>query len=134
MILRNALSIAVVSVIFAAPALAAAAPQDPDGQDPAQKQADEPKQPKRSNASKYAGINDLIKSHREAQVKMVKLWRTIKAGQGDDKMAKDYEQAQVKVQEASNKVTQFINREHWSEADRAAMNKMWTDVLEKPID
>jgi hypothetical protein len=31
-------------------------------------------------------------------------------------------------------VTQFINREHWSEADRAAMNKMWTDVLEKPID
>jgi hypothetical protein len=132
MILRNALSIAVVSVIFAAPAVASAAPQDPAGQDPAQKE--EPKQPKRSNASKYAGINDLIKSHREAQVKMVKLWRTIKAGQGDDKMAKDYEQAQVKVQEASNKVTQFINREHWSEADRAAMNKMWTDVLEKPID
>jgi hypothetical protein len=124
--------ITAVSAIFAAPGMLhagpaslPAAPQDA----PAPKEA-----PKRSDRSKYAGITSLIEAHRAAQVKMVKLWRTIKAGQGDDKTSKDYQEAQLAVQKASNKVTQFINREQWSEADRAELNKMWAEALEKPID
>lgn len=117
-----------VSAIFALPQAAfamSATPQDaPAGQEA----------PKTANRSKYAGITSLIQAHRTAQVKMVKLWRTIKAGQGDDKTSKDYQEAQLAVQKASNKVTQFINREQWSQADRTEMNKMWAEELEKPIE
>jgi hypothetical protein len=126
------LRITAVSAIFAAagslhagPAARPAIPQDA----PAAKET-----PRRSDRSKYAGINGLIEAHRAAQVKMVKLWRTIKAGQGDDKTSKDYQEAQLAVQKASNKVTQFINREQWSDADRAELNKMWAEALEKPIE
>lgn len=126
------LRITAVSAIFAAhgglgtaSAAPIAAPQDA----PASKDA-----PKRSDRSKYAGITSLIEAHRAAQVKMVKLWRTIKAGEGNEKTSKDYQEAQLAVQKASNKVTQFINREQWSEADRAELNKMWAEALEKPID
>ena len=126
------LRITVVSAIFAAPGALHAGPS---AMPAAAQDAPAPKEaPKRADRSKYAGITSLIEAHRSAQVKMVKLWRTIKEGNGDDKTSKDYQEAQLAVQKASNKVTQFINREHWSEADRAAMNKMWTDVLEKPID
>ncbi len=31
-------------------------------------------------------------------------------------------------------VTKFISQERWTDADRAAMNKMWADELEKPIE
>lgn len=84
--------------------------------------------------SDFPGLKPLVAAHRDEQVKMVKLWRTIKEGQGDDKTSKDYQEAQLAVQKASNKVTQFINREQWSEADRAELNKMWAEALEKPID
>lgn len=127
MLRRNLLRIAAVSAIFALPAPLQASPlvQDkPAGAEP----------PKRSDRSKYAGINGLIEGHRDAQVKMVKLWRTIKSGQGNDKTSKDYQEAQQVTQAASNKVTQFINREQWTDADRAEMNKMWAEALEKPIE
>ncbi|MFM7797609.1 MAG: hypothetical protein ACKPBA_01320 [Planctomycetota bacterium] len=127
MLRRNLLRIAAVSAIFALPAGLQAAPSAQDK--PAGTEA-----PKRSDRSKYAGITGLVEAHRAAQVKMVKLWRTIKAGEGTEKTSKDYQEAQLAVQKASNKVTQFINREQWSDADRAEMNKMWAEALEKPIE
>jgi hypothetical protein len=64
---------------------------------------------------------------------MVKLWQSMKAGDVSEKTREAYKVAQIATQKSSNKVTQFINQERWSEEDRAAMNKLWTDELEKPV-
>jgi hypothetical protein len=127
MIITSMARIALVSVIFAAPAFA---------QDPAPKQ-DAPKQdapPTKSDTSKYAGITSLIREHREKQTAMVKLWREIKKGNTDEKTRDQYKDAQLAAQKASNKVSEFIARERWTDADRAAMNKMWADELAKPTE
>jgi hypothetical protein len=127
MIITSMARIALVSVIFAAPAFA---------QDPAPKQ-DAPKQdapPTKSDTSKYAGITSLIREHREKQTAMVKLWREIKKGNADEKTRDQYKEAQLASQKASNKVSEFIARERWTDADRAAMNKMWADELAKPTE
>ncbi|MFM1935821.1 MAG: hypothetical protein RI990_780 [Planctomycetota bacterium] len=84
-------------------------------------------------ASKYGGLMPLVRAHREDQVKMVKLWQSMKAGDVSEKTREAYKVAQIATQKSSNKVTQFINQERWSEEDRAAMNKLWTDELEKPV-
>jgi len=84
-------------------------------------------------ASKYGGLMPLVRAHREDQVKMVKLWQSMKAGDVSEKTRDAYKAAQIAAQKSSNKVTQFINQERWSEEDRAAMNKLWTDELEKPV-
>lgn len=124
--------IALVSVIFAAPALAQASAGDaPLAQDPAPKQ-DAPA--KKADSGKYSGIVPLIRTHRDKQAAMVKLWREIKKGNADEKTRDQYKAAQLAAQEASNKVTKFINQERWTDADRAAMNKMWSDELEKPVE
>ena len=128
MIYTHMQRIGLISVILAAPALA----QSPAGSAQAPKQPAPPA--KAADTSRYAEINGLIQAHRAEQVKMVKLWRQIKAGQNDDKTRADYKEAQIRTQKASGKVVAFINQEHWSPADRAAMTKMWTDVSEKPID
>ena len=122
MIITSMARIALVSVIFAAPALA---------QDPAPKQ-DTPAT--KSDTSKYAAISSLIREHREKQTAMVKLWREIKKGNTDEKTRDQYKEAQIASQKASNKVSEFIARERWNDADRAAMNKMWADELAKPIE
>lgn len=116
--------IVLVSLIFAAPALA----QAPAGDAPSKAS------PKQSDAGKYAGIKPLIREHRAEQVKMVKLWQAMKAGSVDEKTREAYKDAQLRTQQASNKVTRFMAEERWTDADRAIMNKMWTDELEKPVE
>ena len=83
------------------------------------------------DAGKYGGFMPLVRAHKEAQDKMVTLWQAIKGGDVSEKTREDYKNAQVATQKASNKVTQFIGQERWSEEDRAAMTKIWTDELEK---
>jgi hypothetical protein len=83
------------------------------------------------DAGKYGGFMPLVRAHKEAQDKMVALWQAIKGGDVSEKTREDYKNAQVATQKASNKVTQFIGQERWSEEDRAAMTKIWTDELEK---
>jgi hypothetical protein len=83
------------------------------------------------DAGKYGGFMPLVRAHKEAQDKMVALWQAIKGGDVSEKTRDDYKKAQDATQKASNKVTQFIGQERWSEEDRAAMTKIWTDELEK---
>lgn len=126
MIITSMARIALVSVIFAAPALA----QAPAGDTPAKQ--DTPA--KKSDTGKYAGITSLIREHREKQTAMVKLWREIKKGNADEKTRDQYKEAQLAAQKASNKVSKYIAEERWNDADRAAMNKMWADELAKPTE
>ncbi len=126
MIITSMARIALVSVIFAAPALA----QAPAGDTPAKQ--DTPA--KKSDTGKYAGITSLIREHREKQTAMVKLWREIKKGNADEKTRDQYKEAQLASQKASNKVSKYIAEERWNDADRAAMNKMWADELAKPTE
>ncbi len=126
MIISSMARIALVSVIFAAPALA----QAPAGDTPAKQ--DTPA--KKSDTGKYAGITSLIREHREKQTAMVKLWREIKKGNADEKTRDQYKEAQLASQKASNKVSKYIAEERWNDADRAAMNKMWADELAKPTE
>ena len=126
MIITSMARIALVSVIFAAPALA----QAPAGDAPAKQ--DTPA--KKSDTGKYAGITSLIREHREKQTAMVKLWREIKKGNADEKTRDQYKEAQLAAQKASNKVSKYIAEERWNDADRAAMNKMWADELAKPTE
>ena len=83
------------------------------------------------DAGKYGGLMPLVRAHKEAQDRMVALWQAIKGGDVSEKTREDYKKAQDATQKASNKVTQFISQERWSEEDRAAMTKIWTDELEK---
>ena len=83
------------------------------------------------DAGKYGGFMPLVRAHKDAQDKMVALWQAIKGGDVSEKTRDDYKKAQDATQKASNKVTQFMNQERWSEEDRAAMTKIWTDELEK---
>lgn len=132
MIISSMARFAVVSVIFAAPALAQApAGNAPAAKDPAPKQ-DAPAT--KADTGKYAAITSLIREHRDKQVAMVKLWREVKKGNADEKTRDQYKAAQLAAQQASNKVTKFISQERWTEADRAAMNKMWADELAKPVE
>ena len=126
MIITSMARFALVSVIFAAPALA----QAPAGDTPAKQ--DTPA--KKSDTGKYAGITSLIREHREKQTAMVKLWREIKKGNADEKTRDQYKEAQLAAQKASNKVSKYIAEERWNDADRAAMNKMWADELAKPTE
>ena len=126
MIITSMARIALVSVIFAAPALA----QAPAGDTPAKQ--DTPA--KKSDTGKYAGITSLIREHREKQTAMVKLWREIKKGNADEKTRDQYKEAQLAAQKASNKVSKYIAEERWNDADRAAMNQMWADELAKPTE
>ena len=126
MIITSMARIALVSVIFAAPALA----QAPAGDTPAKQ--DTPA--KKSDTGKYAGITSLIREHREKQTAMVKLWREIKKGNADEKTRDQYKEAQLAAQKASNKVSKYIAEERWTDADRAAMNQMWSEELAKPTE
>ena len=83
------------------------------------------------DAGKYGGFMPLVRAHKDAQDKMVALWQAIKGGDVSEKTRDDYKKAQDATQKASNKVTQFMSQERWSEEDRAAMTKIWTDELEK---
>jgi pyruvate/2-oxoglutarate dehydrogenase complex dihydrolipoamide acyltransferase (E2) component len=83
------------------------------------------------DAGKYGGLMPLVRAHKDAQDRMVALWQSIKKGDVSEKTRDDYKKAQESAQKASNKVTQFISQERWSEEDRAAMTKIWTDELEK---
>jgi hypothetical protein len=94
----------------AAPATARAVPQD---------------------ASKYSGFLPLVKAHKEAQDKMVKLWQAIKGGDNSEGTRAAYKAAQEVSQKAANKVTKFMEQEKWSQEDREAMNKIWSKELEK---
>ena len=87
--------------------------------------------PAAQDAGKYGGFMPLVRAHKEAQDKMVALWQAIKGGDMSEKTREDYKKAQDATQKASNKVTQFISQERWSEEDRAAMTKIWTGELEK---
>jgi hypothetical protein len=87
--------------------------------------------PAAQDAGKFGGFMPLVRAHKEAQDKMVALWQAIKGGDMSEKTREDYKKAQDATQKASNKVTQFISQERWSEEDRAAMTKIWTDELEK---
>jgi len=87
--------------------------------------------PAAQDAGKYGGFMPLVRAHKDAQDRMVALWRAIKGGDVSEKTRDDYKKAQDATQKASNKVTQFMNQERWSEEDRAAMTKIWTDELEK---
>jgi len=132
MIISSMARIALVSVIFAAPALAQApAGNAPAKQDPAPKQ-DAPAT--KTDTKKYAAITSLIREHRDKQVAMVKLWREIKSGKADEKTREQYDAAKTAAGQAGSKVTQFISQERWTEADRDAMNKMWSEELTKPIE
>jgi hypothetical protein len=132
MIITSMARFALVSVIFAAPALAQAPAGDtPAKQDPAPKQ-DTPA--KKADTGKYAGITSLIREHREKQTAMVKLWREIKKGNADEKTRDQYKEAQLAAQKASNKVSKYIAEERWTDADRAAMNQMWSEELAKPTE
>ena len=126
MIITSMARIALVSVIFAAPALA----QAPAGDTPAKQ--DTPA--KKSDTGKYAGITSLIREHREKQTAMVKLWREIRKGNADEKTRDQYKEAQLASHKASNKVSKYIAEERWTDADRAAMNQMWSEELTKPIE
>lgn len=118
--------ILVASCLCAAPA-AATAPSSAPASAGAHVAAAVPVQ----DAGKYGGFMPLVRAHKEAQDKMVALWQAIKGGDVSEKTRDDYKGAQVAAQKASNKVTQFISQERWSEEDRAAMTKIWTDELEK---
>ncbi|MFM9145085.1 MAG: hypothetical protein ACKORL_06930, partial [Phycisphaerales bacterium] len=112
------IAILVASCLCAVPAAAAPSPTPVPGS-PAQ------------DAGKYGGFMPLVRAHKDAQDKMVALWQAIKGGDVSEKTRDDYKKAQDATQKASNKVTQFMNQERWSEEDRAAMTKIWTDELEK---
>lgn len=116
-----------VSLTFSASSLA----QSPAGEPPAK---DAPPVAKQPGSGKYAGIVPLINAHRIQQVKMVKLWKAIKSGQNDEKTRDQYKEAQISTQTARNKVTKFMSAERFTDDDRKAMNKMWTDELEKPVE
>ncbi|MBU3684449.1 MAG: hypothetical protein FGM39_10640 [Phycisphaerales bacterium] len=107
------------SCLWAAPIAADAAPTVPAPAAPAQ------------DAGKYGGFMPLVRAHKDAQDRMVALWQAIKGGDVSEKTRDDYKKAQDATQKASNKVTQFMAQERWSEEDRAAMTKIWTDELEK---
>lgn len=83
------------------------------------------------DASKYSGFLPLVKAHKEAQDKMVKLWQSIKAGDNSEGTRAAYKAAQEVSQKAANKVTKFMEQERWSQEDREAMNKIWSKELEK---
>ena len=83
------------------------------------------------DASKYSGFLPLVKAHKEAQGKMVKLWQAIKAGDNSEGTRAAYKAAQEASQKAANKVTKFMEQEKWSQEDREAMNKIWSKELEK---
>lgn len=83
------------------------------------------------DASKYSGFLPLVKAHKEAQDKMVKLWQSIKAGDISEGTRAAYKAAQEVSQKAANKVTKFMEQEKWSQEDREAMNKIWSKELEK---
>lgn len=85
-------------------------------------------------AKSYPGLMPLVSAHRAEQVKMVKLWQKIKSGQGDDKTAEDYKEAQARTAKASAKVSDYIEDDKWSVEDRLAMQKLWAAELEKPIE
>ncbi len=84
--------------------------------------------------SDYPGLKSLVAKHCEVQREMVKLWRTLKEGKGDDKVAADYKAAQERVAKASEKVSEFISRDKWSDADRAEMQRLWAAELEKSVE
>ena len=86
------------------------------------------------DAARYPGLMPLVNAHRAEQVKMVKLWKTIKDGKGTDKTPEEYKEAQIRVQKASNKVDEYIANDKWSVEDRVAMHKVWAAELEKPIE
>ena len=130
----NLQRVALLSALLALPALPAAAQTPPAGGGAASGRQATPPAKKKTDTSKYSELDSLVKVHRAAQVKMVKLWKQIKAGQNDEKTHDAYKAAQIDAQKASNEVTKYINREGWSAEDRAAMNKMWSEALEKPID
>lgn len=84
--------------------------------------------------SRYAGLMDRVRDHREAQVKMVKKWREIKAtATPSESMLKEYKALQVGTQEAADKVSRFIAQPKWTDEDRKAMNQLWADELAKDI-
>jgi hypothetical protein len=84
--------------------------------------------------SDFPGLKPLVAAHRDEQVKMVKLWRTIKEGKGDDKTAAEYKAQQDRVGKASEKVSDFIARDKWSAEDRIEMQRLWSAELEKPVE
>lgn len=86
------------------------------------------------DTARYPGLMPLVNAHRAEQVKMVKLWKTIKEGKGTDKTPEEYKDAQIRVQKASNKVDEYIANDKWSVEDRIAMQKLWAAELEKPIE
>ena len=49
-------------------------------------------------ASKYGGLMPLVRAHREDQVKMVKLWQSMKAGDVSEKTRDAYKAAQIAAQ------------------------------------
>lgn len=85
-------------------------------------------------AKSYPGLMPLVSAHRAEQVKMVKLWQTIKSGNGDEKTAEKYKEAQERTAKASAKVSEYIEDEKWSVEDRLAMQKLWAAELEKPVE
>ncbi|MBL9141685.1 MAG: hypothetical protein JNK53_07445 [Phycisphaerae bacterium] len=86
------------------------------------------------DAGKYSGFMDLVNAHREAQVKMVKKWQELK-GQNpvSETTMEEYKKLQVETGKASNKVVKFIQQSRWTDEDRTAMNKIWSDVIAKPV-
>lgn len=86
------------------------------------------------DASKYSGFMDLVNEHREVQVKMVKKWRELRGQQPPTEATMaEYKKLQEAAQKASNKVTKYIAQERWTEEDRAAMNKLWGDVVGQDV-
>jgi hypothetical protein len=89
---------------------------------------------KPADASKYSGFMDLVNEHREVQVKMVKKWRELRGQQPPTEATMaEYKKLQEAAQKASNKVTKYIAQERWTEEDRAAMNKIWGDVVGQDV-
>jgi hypothetical protein len=84
--------------------------------------------------SDFPGLKPLVAAHRDEQVKMVRLWRTIKEGKGDEKTAAEYKAQQERVGKASEKVANFIARDKWSAEDQAEMQRLWAAELEKPVE
>lgn len=86
------------------------------------------------DAGKYSGFMDLVKDHREAQIKMVRKWREVKAQSPvSDATMKEYKELQVETGKASNKVVKFMQQKRWTDEDRAAMNKIWSDEISKDV-
>jgi hypothetical protein len=133
MSLRKPLSTLVVCAIFAAgwPSWVHAASASAGG---AQAVASVAATVPEKQLSDYPGLKSLVAKHCEVQREMVKLWRTLKEGKGDDKVAADYKAAQERVAKASEKVSEFISRDKWSDADRAEMQRLWAAELEKSVE